>query len=352
MLNLLYLRKFVTKPLSLREAAFIKQNKKKWLEFEDALYHSSTNKPEHLADLFIQVNNDLAYAQTYYPKSNVIKYLNAITVTAYHKIYGKKKTGKGLVGFWRYEVPMIMYHYRKYFYFSFALFFLMVTIGVFSSIYEPEFVRSILGDHYVNMTEDNIQNGDPLAVYNNESSFGDFNSFFQIALNNLRVGLMSFIYGIFCGIGSIYFMLVNGVMVGSFQYMFWEKGHFFLSLRTIWIHGAMEIFAMCIEIGAGILLGTSYLFPGILTRKQAFFIKGKAALKIVISTFPFTIAAALLEGYVTQYANEMPIPVAGLIVLVSFSFIFWYYLIYPHTVYRKNHGDISYLLKEVGREKL
>ncbi len=336
----------------MREAAFIKQNKEKWLEFEKSLYNSSENKPERLAELFIQVNNDLAYAQTYYPKSNVIKYLNAITATAYHKIYGKKKSGKGLGGFWTYEVPMIMYQYRKYFYFSFTLFFLMALIGVFSSIYEPEFVRSFLGDAYVDMTEDNIQNGDPLAVYNNETTFGDFNSFFRIALNNLRVGLMSFLYGIFGGVGSLYFMLVNGIMVGSFQYMFFEKGHFFLSLRTIWMHGAMEIFAMCIEIGAGVLMGTSYLFPGVLTRKQAFFQKGKAALKIVISTIPFTISAALIEGYLTQYANEMPIVVAGMIVLGTLAFISWYYLIYPHFVFRRSRQDISYLLKEIGHEKV
>ena len=336
----------------MREAAFIKQNKEKWLEFEKLLYNSSNHKPERLAELFIQINNDLAYAQTYYPKSNVIKYLNGIAATAYHKIYGKSKSGNGFKSFWTYEVPMIMFLYRKYFYFSFAVFFLMVIIGVFSSIYEPEFVRSFLGDDYVNMTEDNIANGDPLAVYNNATSFGDFNSFFMIALNNLRVGLMAFIYGIFGGIGSLYFMLVNGIMVGSFQYMFFEKGHFFLSLRTIWMHGAMEIFAMCIEIGAGVLMGTSYLFPGILTRKQAFFQKGKAALKIVISTIPFTISAALIEGYLTQYANEMPIPIAALIVLGSLGFIVWYYLIYPHFVFKRNNFDYHHLLKEVGNEKV
>lgn len=335
----------------MREAAFIKQNKEKWLEFEKLLYSSSDNKPERLAELFIQINNDLAYAQTYYPKSNVIKYLNGIAVTAYHKIYGKSKAGNGFKSFWSYEVPMIMYQYRNYFYFSFAVFFLMVIIGVFSSIYEPEFVRSFLGDDYVNMTEDNIAKGDPLAVYNNTTTFGDFNSFFMIALNNLRVGMMAFIYGIAGGVGSLYFMLVNGIMVGSFQYMFFEKGHFFLSLRTIWMHGAMEIFAMCIEIGAGVLLGTSYLFPGILTRKQAFFQKGKAALKIVISTIPFTISAALIEGYLTQYANEMPIPIAAFIVLGTLGFIVWYYLIYPHFVFKKNNQDISFLLKEVGNER-
>lgn len=337
---------------NLREAAFIKQNKEKWLEFERTLYNSNKHKPEKLAELFIQVNNDLAYAQTYYPKSKVIQYLNAITTTAYHKIYGHQSKDKGFMQFWKLEIPLIMYQYRKYFYFSFAIFFLMVLIGAFSAIYEPEFVRSFLGDDYVNMTERNIENGDPLAVYNNTSVFGDFNSFFHIAFNNLRVGLMAFIYGIFGGIGSLYFILVNGVMVGSFQYMFYEKGYFFLSLRTIWMHGAMEIFAMCIEIGAGILMGTSYLFPGILSRKQAFFQKGKAAIKIVISTFPFTLAAAFIEGYLTQYAKNMPILLASIIVLGSLALISWYYLIYPHRVYKKNQEDISILLNEIGHEKL
>src|SRR5690606_22974265 len=168
-------------------AAFIKQNKEKWLEFEKSLYKTSEKKPERLAELFIQINNDLAYAQTYYPKSNVIKYLNAIAVTAYHKIYGQKKKDLGMASFWNFEIPMIMYQYRKYFYFSFAIFLLMVIIGAFSAHYEPEFVRSILGDRYVNMTKQNIENGDPLAVYNNETQFEDFNSFFAIEIGRAHV---------------------------------------------------------------------------------------------------------------------------------------------------------------------
>ena len=143
----------------MREVAFIKQNKGKWLEFEKALYNSSEIKPERLADLFIQINNDLAYAQTYYPKSNVISYLNALTATAYHKVYGEKHNDHGFKTFWTYDIPMIMYQYRKYFYFSFAIFFLMVFFGVLSSIHEPDFVKTILGEDYVNMTEENIENG-------------------------------------------------------------------------------------------------------------------------------------------------------------------------------------------------
>lgn len=335
----------------MREAAFIKQNKNKWLKFEKALYAGSKSDPEKLAELFISVNNDLAYAQTYYPKSNVIRYLNAITATAYNKIYKKQKDGSGFRNFWSFEIPILMYRYRKYFYFSFAFFLFMMVIGVFSSIYEPDFVRSILGDYYVDMTEQNVKNGDPLAVYNNESSIGDFDSFFFILLNNLRVSIICFLYGIFAGVGTLYFLMVNGVMVGSFQYMFWENGNFFLSLRTIWMHGAMEIFSIGIVGGAGLLMGTSWMFPGVLSRRQAFFQKGKAALKILISTLPFITAAAVIEGFLTQHAKTMPLFASGLIVLGTFALIFWYYMIFPVRVYKKTQIGMSSLFKEVGYEK-
>lgn len=304
-----------------------------------------------MSDLFIQVNTDLAYARTYYPKSKVVTYLNGLASTAYHKIYGKKKHSNSLLSFWAEDIPLLMYQYRKYFYLSFAILGLMVAIGWLSSVYEPEFVRVILSDQYVEMTKRNIENGDPLAVYNNDSKLGDFNSFLNIMLNNLRVGIIGFLYGILGGIGSIYFIMVNGVMVGAFQHMFYEEGHFFLSLRTIWMHGSMEIFGMCIEYGAGILLGTSYLFPGMLTRKQAFFIKGKAAFKILLSVLPFTVFAALIEGYLTQYANELPIFVPSIIVLGTLGFISWYYLIYPVTVYKRYQGDIRVLYDEIANEK-
>ena len=61
----------------------------------------------------------------------------------------------------------------------------------------------------------------------------------------------------------------------------------------------------------------------------------KDSIKIVISTFPFTIAAGFLEGFITRYANDMPIFLAVVIILGTLSFISYYYLIYPYKV-RKN----------------
>ena len=58
-------------------------------------------------------------------------------------------------------------------------------------------------------------------------------------------------------------------------------------------------------------------------------------IKIVISTFPFTIAAGFLEGYVTRYSDVMPNFLALLIILGTLSIISYYFLIYPFRVHKK-----------------
>ena len=69
----------------MREVAFIKQNKEKWLSFETAIFNNDFKNPDELASQYIQLINDLSYAQTYYPKSKVITYLNQLAAKAFQK---------------------------------------------------------------------------------------------------------------------------------------------------------------------------------------------------------------------------------------------------------------------------
>ena len=63
----------------MREVAFIKQNKEKWLTFEQSFSNKNTqSNPDELANLYIQLMNDLSYAQTYYPKSKLVLYLSGL----------------------------------------------------------------------------------------------------------------------------------------------------------------------------------------------------------------------------------------------------------------------------------
>lgn len=317
----------------MREVAFIKQNKQKWLDFERQIYAKENSNPEELSKLYIHLVNDLSYAQTFYPKSKTTLYLNNLAAKSFQKIYKTPKENENqLVSFFKTDVPLLVYQYRRFIAYSFAFFAIFVFIGVISSHHDDTFARLVLGDTYVNQTIENIDNGDPLAVYKSGSNWGGH---IAITLNNLKVGLMSYIYGIFAGIGTVYILFKNSVMLGVFQYFFYEKQVFWESVRGIWIHGSMEIFAMVIEAAAGLILGAGILFPDTFSRYQSFKTAVRDSLKIVLSTFPFTIAAGFLEGYVTRYANQMPNYLSVGIILTTLFLISYYYLIYPYRVHRK-----------------
>ena len=314
----------------MREVAFIKQNKEKWLELEQAILGKSIKNPDEIANLYIQIVNDLSYAQTYYPKSKTVVYLNHLASQIFQKIYKTKRTDTNrLAYFFKTEVPLLVYQYRRYLLYAFILFFATVSIGVVSARYDANFVRFILGDDYVNETLENIKNGNPVAIYKSGSNWG---SFIGITFNNLKVGMMCYIYGFFAGIGTFYIFLENCIMLGSFQYFFYEKGVFWKSVRGIWIHGSMEIFAIVIEAAAGFILGASILFPKTYSRINSLKIGFKDSFKIFLSTFPFTISAGFLEGFITRYSIDMPIWLSSAVILSTLFIIAYYYLIYPFKV--------------------
>jgi len=319
----------------MREVAFIKQNKEKWLEFEAVIFGKAKKNPDEIAGLYIHLINDLSYAQTYYPKSKTVVYLNYLASQIYQRIYKTKRQEKNrVVYFFSEEVPLLMYQYRRYVLYAFLLFFFCVGLGVLSARYDDNLSRLILGDAYVNKTLENIKDGNPVAIYKSGSNWGGF---IGITINNLRVGATCFIMGIFGGLGTFYVLFQNCLMLGSFQYFFCQEGVFWESVQGIWIHGSMEIFAIVIESAAGFVLGASILFPQTYSRINSLKIGFRNSFKIFLSTVPFTIAAGFLEGFVTRYSLEMPNWLNVFIILSTLSLISFYYLIFPRFVAKKTN---------------
>ena len=317
----------------MREVAFIKQNKEKWLEFEQAIFGKTKKNPDELANLYIHLVNDLAYAQTYYSKSKTVVYLNYLASQTYQKIYKtKREDSNRLLYFFKTEVPLLVYEYRRYILYAFIFFTILTSIGVVSALNDDTFPRLIMGDDYVNMTLENIKDGNPVAVYKSGSNWG---SYIGITWNNLKVGALSYFSGIFFGIGTFFVLLQNCVMLGSFQTFFYQQDVFWESVRGIWIHGSMEIFGMVIEAGAGFALGASILFPKTFSRFNSFKIGFKNTFKIFLSTMPFTVMAGFLEGFITRYSIDMPHLLSVGIILTTLGLISFYYLIYPFIVHKK-----------------
>jgi len=316
----------------MREVTFLRKNADKWKLYEHALRTHKTQSADYLADLYIELNNDLAYAQSCYPGSKTTMYLNDLSIEAHNTIYKNQKEERTrLITFWTQEVPEIFSYRLKELTAAFIVFFLFCLIGMISQQNDASFARYILGDAYVNMTLNNIEEGDPMAVY---KSHTQLNMFFAITFNNIRVSFINFILGIFTVFGTGYVMLRNGVMVGTFITFF--DGYDLLSeaMLVIFIHGALELCAITISGAAGFVLGNSYVFPGTFKRSTSFKKGVKDGIKMLISLVPVFIAAGALESFVTRY-TEMPLYLSLFIIIGSFMFIIGYYIVLPVRIYLK-----------------
>lgn len=310
----------------MREAAFVKQNKEKWIAFEKAILYNSKISPDDLADYYIQLTNDLAYAQTYFQGSKTLLYLNSIASQAHQKIYiNKKESGNRILNFWKYEFPLFFKQYHRTLLYSFLIFAIACCVGIISTLNDDSFVRLILGDNYVNETLNNIEAGDPTAIY---KSGGEIGSFLGITINNIRVAIIAYAFGVFISVGTAYVLFSNGVMLGAFFTFFYNRDLLFEASKSIWLHGTIEISVIVVAGCAGLVMGNSILFPKTYSRMSSFVKGAKDGLKIMISTIPFFIIAGFIEGFITRYSN-MPVWLAMTIIFASLTLIIYYYILYP-----------------------
>ena len=316
----------------MREVAFLKKNADKWKQVETFLIAKDKADPDKLADLFIELTDDLSYSRTLYPGSKTTQYLNSLAAKIHQSIYKSKKERKErFIHFWKYEAPLIFYKRKKEILISFTIFIMAMLIGIVSSAGDSGFVRLIMGDSYVNMTLENIDKGDPMAVY---KQMNGIDMFLGITFNNIRVSFIAFMFGLLISFGTVWILLSNGIMLGAFQYFFHIHGLLLESVLVIWIHGTLEISSIIIAGAAGITLGNSILFPGTYSRRQSFMIGAKDGMKMIVSLIPIFITAGFLEAFVTRQTG-MPDYLSLMIILGSLVFVIWYFLVYPAILYKK-----------------
>ncbi len=310
----------------MREALFVKRNADKWRDIEENPPAAGRQTdPDELVDNFVELTDDLSYARTFYPDANVTRYLNGLTAQMHRGLMQNRREDQGrFVSFWKYELPTLFYQSQRLLLVATLVFLAACILGWVSAAHDDTFVRLILGDGYVNMTLENIKKGDPLGVYN---SMDQGTMFVQITLNNIYVAFRTFIFGLFASFGTVAMLFYNGVMLGSFQYFFFERGLLLDSVLKIWIHGTLEISAIVIAGCAGLTVGNSLLFPGTFSRMESFKRGMKQGLKIAVGLVPIFITAGFLESFVTRLT--LPAPVSAGIILVSAAFILWYFVLYP-----------------------
>ena len=315
----------------MNEIQFIEQSKARWERLGRVLKGIDNSSVDELTELYMHTADDLSYARTFFGKSKVVPYLNALVLNAHRTIYKNRFiTRDALSRFFKIRLPLAIWKNRRHLLASLIVFMLFLLIGWFSSSVDPSFARLILGDSYVNMTMLNIEKGDPMAVY---GEMENASMFFFIGQNNIRVAFIAFMLGIFSSLGTALLLMYNGIMLGTFLYFFYERSLAAIAWSTIFIHGAIEISAIVIAGGAGFILGNSFLFPGTFSRVYALRKGAGEGILIMISLIPVFVVAAFLESYVTRHYQILTMFSRLLIIGTTMAFLIWYYFMYSKRAY-------------------
>src|SRR5690606_19720295 len=133
-----------------------------------------------------------------------------------------------------------------------------------------------------------------------------------------------------------------------FFHLFFQANLGLNALLVIGLHGTLELMALVLECMAGMILGLSVLFPGTLTRREAFRKGLSQSVRIYIGTVPFTIIAAFIESYITRHGSYgISTQNASILLLLVFGLswvvLIWYFFIYSRQIARStpekfNHG--------------
>jgi len=319
----------------MKEVVFVRKNIEKWREARELTNNLDSTAPDIIADTYLEVSADLAFAQTHYPDSEIVPLLNGIALTLHNRIYGYRQQRWGRIAqFWWKEIPHEVYRHRWLILISLGLLVLSALLGIVSTMADHGFARDILGSGYVEMTLKNIKRGEPMGVYGSSSSH---TMMVDITLNNIGVSFGCYLAGMFTCFGTALVLVRNGVMLGTFMTFCQQQGVLGDCLMAMWLHGVFEITAIVIAGGAGLILGCGWLFPGSLPRGTSFRLGAKSSVKIIVGLIPLFVIAGFIESFITRHTHA-PFALRLGLILLSLALVVFYFVYLP---YKQRHGDIN-----------
>ena len=308
------------------EERFISQNKYNWDKYQNMLDEWKVYSPNELGQAYLRVCSDLAYAQSHYPKTKVCSSLNALALQFHHILYRRQPQRWGeLLYFFRYTIPMSFYRSRRFLLLSLLLFILGEVIGTLSQCLDNGFFESFFGSGYYETTVSNIENGDPMGIYD---SWEESEMFFKITINNITVGFNYFLRGLLTPFYTIYMTITTGIMDGCFTTFFFQQGYGTVALVAPNEHGALELPAIIVCSAAGMQLGMGWFFPGKLTRIKALINSAQEALIMVLAMVPFFIVAGFIESFLTRH-QEWPMPARVALMAAGLAISIYYIIVLP-----------------------
>ena len=272
-----------------------------WARVDELLARSGRNgvralshaELQELALLYRQTASDLATIREDVSSRNLAQYLNQLLGRAHNLIYmGRKSRAGGIVTFYRDAFPRVFHETLPYTLVATAIFFAVAAAGMMMALVEPSFQRYLLGDAMMQTIEKREMWTHSVVTIKPLASSA-------IMTNNLAVSFSTFALGMTAGIGTVWMLALNGLLFGVVNAACWQNGMLDQLLSFVAPHGVLELPAIFIAGGAGLLLAKGILFPGLLPRRVSIALEGGRAVRLVLGIIPLLIVAGTIEGFVS-----------------------------------------------------
>jgi uncharacterized membrane protein SpoIIM required for sporulation len=272
-----------------------------------ALSHSEL---QELGLLYRQTAADLAAVRDDPTARQLGTYLNQLLARCHNLIYlGQKPKVSGIVRFYRDTYPQVFRETLRETLLAVAVFLLAALIACAVTWRDPAFAYRLLGPRMMETIEQRKMWTESIVTMKPVASSG-------IMTNNLSVAFSAFAMGITGGLGTIWMMGLNGLLMGVLAAATYKAGMALQFWSFVAPHGALELPAIFIAGGAGLEIARGMLFPGLLPRKVSLAQAGGRAARLLLGTIPLLIVAGVIEGFFSP--SDAPAAMKFLLALVLF----------------------------------
>jgi uncharacterized membrane protein SpoIIM required for sporulation len=282
-------------------SSWLQKRRPYWARIDELLTRSggsgvrALTHPElqELALLYRQTASDLATIREDASSRNLAHYLNQLLGRAHNLIYmGRRSRPIGIIKFYRETFPQIFHDTLPYTLAAAAIFFATAAAGLMVAIVDPGFQRYFLGPEMMDtIAKQQMWTHSIVSVKPLESS--------AIMTNNLAVSLTTFALGVTAGLGTVWMLAFNGLLFGVISGACWHAGMLGQLMSFVAPHGVIELPAIFIAGGGGLLMAKGLLFPGTLPRRASLALEGGRAVRLVLGIIPMLIVAGTIEGFVS-----------------------------------------------------
>ncbi len=310
----------------MRQENFEQQNRKLWDEFNDIVNKFDSRQGLELPFLYRQICNHYALALSREYSPALVDYLHSMALKGHEHIYRYhtpwlSKTVEFLsIGF-----PKVLRLNFIYFFVALSLFALPGIITGYFCYQKHELIYSILDDSRVAQIEF-MYNPSNRKMGRSELRNSDTNvvMFGFYIKNNIGIGFRTFAGGIMAGIGTIFFLIYNGILLGGISGYVTHLGF----IETFWPfvsgHGAFELTAIVISGASGLMLGHRVLAPGNRKRVQALKSIAPDALKLIIGAAIMFLIAAFIEAFWSPCS--VAIHIKYIVAAILWSLVLFYFI--------------------------